>query len=386
VYLFSILQLSALQVGFLDGLYQGGAALARVVFAYWADKYQAAKRIAVLGYVMSVIAKVLLALSAAGGLLFVLAGLLLDRLGKGVRTAPRDALIAQHTPAYSLTRAFGVHRSMDAAGALMGPFLATALLWYWVNDYTFLFSVSVMFGVLGVACLVFKVSSPAQTNRLSTVSSEAETALSPSFKAAIKMLLSNQLYVRTCLIASLLGAFTISDGLFYLTVQQHVGLPSYAVTAFFSGSATVFMVTAVWFGRYAERRNPLTLYIGAYVGLLVMYLGWLVWASVHSAPSAAPLSMENVTIGLMIVLLTGIFYGASDGILMASLVKQLNPAVLTTGLALFATLQGVVKIVSSTAYGWLWQSYGTHTATMLFAAGLTLCIALAVWGWRRQIL
>ncbi len=380
VYLFSVLQLSALQVGFLDGLYQGGAALVRVAFAYWADKYRAAKRMAVIGYAMSTVAKVLLAVSAAGGLLFVLLSLLLDRIGKGIRSAPRDALIAQHTPTHSLNRAFGVHRSMDAAGALVGPFLATAMLWYWVNDYTVLFTVSIVFGVLGVGCIALKVAQPSPP--ISLPSAEPSQAL--TFKASMAMLLQHKAYVRTCLVAALLGAFTISDGLFYLTVQQHTGLPSTAVTALFAGSATVFMITAVWFGRYADRANPFMLYIWAYVGLLLMYVLWSVWSSLYAEPSAAPLSWENMAVGLTIVLLTGAFYGASDGILVASLVKQLPPMVLTTGLALLASLQGVVKIISSTAYGWLWQTFGMGVATQLYAAGLTLCIAAAFWVWRTQ--
>jgi MFS family permease len=389
VYLYSVLQLSALQVGFLDGLYQGGAALVRVAFAYWADKYDAAKRMAVLGYAMSALAKVLLAVSAAGGLLFVLLSLLLDRIGKGVRSAPRDALIAQHTPTHSLNRAFGVHRSMDAAGALIGPFLATALLWYWANDYTMVFTFSIVFGVLGVLCMVLKVTQPVKALTPSTMAQPAVTDHPPathelSFKASLLALLRNKTYLKTCLTAALLSVFTISDGLFYLTVQQHTGLHSYAVTALFAGSATVFMMTAVWFARIADRQSPFKLYIWAYVGLLAMYGLWIVWSSVVAEPSAAPLSWANMAIGLTIMVLTGVFYGASDGILVASLVKQLNPAVLTTGLALFASLQGVVKIVSSTAYGWLWQTYGTGLAIQIVAAGLTLCIAAAFWVWHKH--
>ena len=204
-----------------------------------------------------------------------------------------------------------------------------------------------------------------------------------TFKASLRALLGNKTYLKTCCIAALLSVFTISDGLFYLTVQQHTGLPSYGVTALFAGSATVFMITAIGFGRLADRTNPMMLYVWAYVGLLLMYGLWIVWATLNPDPSEAPLSAANLWVGLIIVLLTGAFYGASDGILIASLVKQLNPAVLTTGLALFASLQGVVKLISSTVYGWLWQTFSTSVAIQVYAAGLTLCIAAAFWLWRR---
>jgi MFS family permease len=385
VYMFTVLHLSALQVGFLDGLYQGGAALVRVAFAYWADKYQAAKRIAVIGYGISVLAKILLLVSAAGGMLFVLLSLLLDRLGKGVRTAPRDALIAQHTPEKSLNQAFGVHRSMDAAGALAGPFLATGVLLYWVNGYNMVFGISMVFGVLGLLCITLKVAQPSQKF------AEPVTELSSStihesltFKASMKMLLANKLYIRMCLIAALLSVFTISDGLLYLTVQQHTGMPNYAVTALFAGSATVFMLTAIGFGRVADRYNPMKLFIGAYCGLLLLYVLWIVWSSIYTDPSQAALSWENIAVAVTIVVLVGFFYGASEGILVAGLVKQLSPAVLTTGLALFTTVQGVVKIISSTLYGWLWQAFSTSGAIQLFTCGLTLCILGAVWLWRRH--
>jgi MFS family permease len=378
VYMFTVLHLSALQVGFLDGLYQGGAALVRVAFAYWADKYQAAKRIAVMGYGVSVVAKFLLLLSAAGGMLFVLLSLLLDRLGKGIRTAPRDALIAQHTPMNQLNQAFGVHRSMDAAGALIGPFLATAVLWYWVNGYSVVFGVSIVFGVLGLLCLTLKVAQPKHAAPLKTPTLPIVLKPAPlSFKASLVSLLGNKIYLRTCLIAALLSLFTISDGLFYLIVQQHTGMPNFAVTALFAGSASVFMLTAVWFGRLADRHNPLQIYICAYIGLLLLYVLWIVWSSVFSQVNQTPLSLGNMAVMLTIVMLVGVFYGASEGVLVASLVKQLSPGVMMTGLAMFTSLQGVVKIISSTVFGSLWNHFGTHTATLIYAVGLALCIAAA---------
>jgi MFS family permease len=198
------------------------------------------------------------------------------------------------------------------------------------------------------------------------------------------MLFGNRRFIRMCFIAALLSLFTVSDGLFYLTVQQHTGMPNYAVTALFAGSATVFMLSAIGFGRLADRYSPIKLFIGAYCGLLLLYVLWTMWSSYHTAPSPVLLSWQNILVAVTIVVLVGFFYGASEGILVASLAKQLSPAVLTTGLALFTTVQGLVKIISSTLYGWLWQTFNTNTAIQLYAAGLALCILIAVLVWRKQ--
>ena len=117
-FLFSVLLLPPLMVGFMEGVYQGAAAILRLPTGIWADRFQKHKSVAALGYGMSAVAKLALLLSMQWGLLAALISLGLDRVGKAVRTAPRDVLIAAHAESGQKGAAFGLHRAMDAVGAL----------------------------------------------------------------------------------------------------------------------------------------------------------------------------------------------------------------------------------------------------------------------------
>lgn len=115
-----------LAYGFLDEVYQGTSAVVRVLGGWWADRTGHAKRVALVGYGVSALSRI--ALLPATGFAAITGVVALDRLGKGLRTGPRDALIADASPPDQLSRNFGVHRAMDTAGALIGPLAAFALL------------------------------------------------------------------------------------------------------------------------------------------------------------------------------------------------------------------------------------------------------------------
>lgn len=156
LYLVLGLHLSPLAYGVVDGVYTGATAVLRLVGGYVADRVRGRKVLAGLGYALSAVAK--LGLLAAGrslaGIGFVVA---VDRMGKGLRTAPRDALITLSTPPSALGRAFGVHRTMDAVGAFLGPLVALAVLAGSGQSYDAVFVTSFCVAVLGVAVLVLFV-------------------------------------------------------------------------------------------------------------------------------------------------------------------------------------------------------------------------------------
>ncbi|MFJ9890344.1 MFS transporter [Streptomyces sp. NPDC091287] len=152
LYLVLGLGLSPLQFGFLDGLYNGVTAFVRLAGGHAADRWQRHKLVAGSGYALSTVCK--LGLLLAGGSTPTLsAALAADRVGKGVRTAPRDALISLSCDERDLGRAFGVHRAMDTTGAMLGPLVAFAVLWATVDAYDAVFVVSFCFGLLGVLIL-----------------------------------------------------------------------------------------------------------------------------------------------------------------------------------------------------------------------------------------
>jgi hypothetical protein len=152
MYLVLFLRLSPLQFGVVDGLYQGVGALVKIGFGFAADRLARHKEVAFLGYGLSAVCKIgLLAVGSAWGLLSAV--IILDRTGKGIRTAPRDALISLSSSPSQLGLAFGVHRALDTLGAMIGPLLAFALLALIPNAFDAVFVASLCFALIGLAVL-----------------------------------------------------------------------------------------------------------------------------------------------------------------------------------------------------------------------------------------
>ncbi|HEU5449133.1 MAG TPA: MFS transporter, partial [Acidimicrobiia bacterium] len=158
LYLRNIMGWSALSFGLFDGIYQGTSAILRIFGGLHADRHRRHKEVAGAGYALSAASKIgLLASTTAAPTAAVL---LVDRIGKGIRTAPRDALISLSSRPENMGEAFGVHRALDTIGALLGPLLAFALLKYTGRDYNSVFVVSLCVALLGLGVLFFFVRNP----------------------------------------------------------------------------------------------------------------------------------------------------------------------------------------------------------------------------------
>src|SRR5215471_17761561 len=153
LYLVFFLKFTPLQFGMLDGLYQGGAALIRLVGAAAADRSYRYKEVAGLGYGLSALSKIGLLFGAAGGPGLVAASLFVDRTGKGIRTAPRDALISLSSEPRTLGASFAVHRTLDTCGAMIGPLVGFAVLALLPNGFDVLFVASLCFALIGLGVL-----------------------------------------------------------------------------------------------------------------------------------------------------------------------------------------------------------------------------------------
>jgi sugar phosphate permease len=159
IYLVATLGFSPLQVAFVDGICQGATGLVRIASGYLGDRLRRHKAVAAAGYGISAVSKLLLALfgSAFGAIGTVI---LVDRAGKGVRTAPRDAIISLSSAPDRLGASFGVHRALDTTGALLGPLVAFGLLALAPGAFGTLFLVSFCFALAGLAVLVLLVDEP----------------------------------------------------------------------------------------------------------------------------------------------------------------------------------------------------------------------------------
>src|SRR5437773_9392896 len=153
LYLIFFLKFTPFQFGMLDGLYQGGAALIRLIGGVAADRSQRYKQVAGLGYALSALSKIGLLFGAAGGPGLLAASLFVDRTGKGIRTAPRDALISLSSEPGNLGMSFAVHRALDTCGAMIGPLVGFALLALIPNGFDVIFVASLCVALVGLGVL-----------------------------------------------------------------------------------------------------------------------------------------------------------------------------------------------------------------------------------------
>lgn len=353
VYLTLTLGLTPLAFGVLDGIYQGVSVMVRLLAAFVADRSSRPKATALVGYGLSAICKVgLLAVSGATALGAVLA---VDRTGKGLRTAPRDALIASGAPPGMLGRAFGVHRAMDTVGALLGPLIAFALLAWIPGDYDSVFTVSLVFAMLGVAVLVTFVR-----ERPGAVAGEVLRWRS------LRTLAADRALRRVTGSSLVLGVLTVSDGFLYLLLRDRDAVPIRFFPLLYVGTALVYLVLAVPLGRLADRLGRVPVLVGGYVALLAGYAALLFGSGLGA------LLMLLVLVGL------GTYYAATDGVLSA-LAADLTPTrVRTSGIALVQTAVAGGRLLSAVVFGLLWTLWDQHIALVAFTVGLAVGIP-ATW-------
>ncbi|AKU15894.1 MFS transporter [Luteipulveratus mongoliensis] len=357
-YLVLGLHLSMVGYGVVDGLYQGITAVTRLIGGYVADRLRARKLVAGMGYGLSALAKLgLLTVGRSiGGISAMLA---VDRIGKGVRTAPRDALISVSAPPDALGAAFGVHRTMDAIGAFLGPLVALLVLSATGQAYDAVFVVSFCIAVLGVILLALFVRE--RTDTLPTKERPGEPLRAHgTFLEALNLLRDNR-FRRIQLAAILLGLVTVGDGFVYLTLQQREDFPVHWFPLLAVGLNLVYLALAGPVGVLADRIGRWRVVLGGHVALLLVYVsltgGAAGWFAV-----------------LIPIALYGVFYAATDGVLMALAGPVLPTHLRTTGIALLQTGQALAYLVSSVAFGAIWQfDSRTHAA---WAAAVGVLIAL----------
>src|SRR4051794_35461185 len=235
LYLVYTLGFSPLQYGVVDGLYQGASALVRLGSGFLGDRMRSHKWVATFGYALSAICKPLLILS--GSAMWLLSGTILaDRAGKGIRTAPRDAMISLTAPAGRLGTAFGVHRAMDSVGAMLGPLLAFGILAAAPADFHTIFLVSFFIAILGVGVIALLVDEPKAQPEPENVPEEK-----PDIRAAFALLAQPQFRALTAT-ASLLGIATISDAFVYLLLRERIDFDPKIFPLLATGTATAYMV------------------------------------------------------------------------------------------------------------------------------------------------
>lgn len=372
LYLVLGLGLSPLQFGFLDGLFNGATAVVRLLGGRLADRGGGRHRtVAGAGYLLSALSRLglLLAGGAAGGIAAALAA---DRLGKGVRTAPRDAMISLSAPPEALGRAFGVHRAMDTTGALLGPLVAFAVLWATTDAYDAVFVVSFAIGLFGVLVLVLFVPAGAGAGAgaapapgAGVAGAVVAAAESTPTERRRSRALGDPVFRRVVTAAALLGAATIGDSFLYLLLQRGLDLPPLLFPLLPLGAAAGYLLLAVPAGRIADRTGRRIPFLCGHAALLAAYLTLM-------APPGWP-------VALLVLVLLAVFYAATDGVLMALAGPVLPLDGRASGLAVLQTGQALARLVGAAGFGAAWTWWGPRPALAVAALGLAAALVAA---WR----
>jgi MFS family permease len=356
LYLVYVGGFSPLAFGLIDGLYNGATALVSLASGFIGDRWRRHKEVATAGYGISALCKLLLviagtAVSAIGAIV------LLDRAGKGIRTAPRDAMISLSTPRRQLGTAFGVHRALDTTGAMLGPLVAFALLAIAPLAFHSLFAVSFCFAIVGLAILVLFVQPRGR------VADATAPPPPPSLSGAFALLQIPR-YRALLLVGGVLSLATASDAFIFLALDDAVDLGTTLFPLLFVGNAALYMLLAVPMGQLADRFGRGRVLLGGYGLLLGVYAVLLSslggWGLVVAALS-----------------LLGGYYAATDGVLMALGSAVVPEEVRGSGLALLRTVTSIARLVASLAFGALWTIWGIETAIACFGAGLLVAAAVA---------
>jgi len=353
IFMVSTLGASALAVGLIEGLAESTALIVKVFSGTLSDYLGKRKGLAVFGYALGALSKPLFALALSVGV--VLTARLLDRVGKGVRGAPRDALVADITPAHLRGAAFGLRQSIDTVGAFLGPLLAVGLMLLWANDFRAVFWVAVIPGAMAVALLVFGLREPAQHR--------SEQRTNPIRRENLKRL--GRPYWWVVGVGAVFTLARFSEAFLVLRAQEG-GIPVAFVPLVMVAMNLVYALSAYPFGKLSDTMSHTKLLA---LGLIVLIAADLVLAT-----------NDHWGVVLAGVALWGIHMGMTQGLL-AAMVADTAPADLRgTAYGFFNLASGVAMLVASVVAGLLWDRFG---ASITFYGGAVFCLlALAGLMWQ----
>jgi MFS family permease len=353
VFMVGTLGASALMVGLVDGLAESLALVTKMFSGYISDRVGRRKPLVVLGYALATLTKPLFPLAGSVG--WVLGARLLDRLGKGIRGAPRDALVADITPPQVRGAAYGLRQSMDTIGAVAGPLLAIALMLWLAGDIRAVLWFAVLPGVIAVAILVFAVREPERVGA-------APTPRLPLSRAGMAALGSG--YWRVVWVGALLTLARGTEAFLVLRASS-LGMSDTWVPLVMVGMSLAFTVVAWPAGRWSDRTDRRHVLAA---GLAVLLVADLMLALASGLPA------------LMIgVALWGAHMGLTQGVFSALIADQAPGALRGTAFGMFNLLSGLSLLIAGVSAGALMDAHGAPAPFWLGASLALLALPLVRW-------
>ena len=350
VFLASVLGVNKSLIGLIEGIAESSASLLKVFSGWFSDRIDNRKNLMIAGYAISTLSRPFMATASTWQR--ILGARFIDRLGKGIRTAPRDAIIAESSKATHLARSFSYHRSMDTMGAVAGPGLAYLLLQAYTDDYRRVFWLSMIPGVIAVLIIIWCIKE--KKNPAADKQKPPRLSLK-AFDWRVKFFI---------LIAALFALGNSSDAFLILRAQQ-LGISAVMIPVVYLTFNLIYALAGIPAGIAADRFGMKRIILAGFILFAALYYGFAVVTTASGIWA--------------LFALYGIFMGLTEGIQKAYLATIIPSALKATAFGVFATAVGLAQLPASLIAGLLWDRlapsatfyFGAATASfaaMLFAA------------------
>ena len=355
MFMMTMLETSAVTIGVIEGFAEAMALIVKIFSGLLSDYLGKRKGIVLLGYGLSALTKPLFALASSVDVIF--SARLIDRLGKGIRGAPRDALVADLAPRQLRGASFGLRQSLDTVGAVLGPLLAFGFMLLFASNFRVVFAFAIVPGLIAVLLIVVGVKEPHESGFRS---------LNPIGFQNLKLL--SRSYWWVCGIGAMITLARFSEAFLVLRAMQG-GVTLALVPLFLVAMNVVYALSAYPFGKLADKMEHSHLLI---IGLIALGAADLVLAASDH--------WHYVLVG---VCFWGLHMGLTQGLL-AAMVAETSPLKLRgTAYGFFNLLSGIAMLLASTIAGLVWELVG---ASFTFYLGALFCLiaCLGLFTWKKQ--
>jgi len=326
LFLANVLGVNKSVIGLIEGIAESTASLLKVFSGWFSDRIGRRKGLMGVGYAVSVLSRPLIALAVAWQ--HILASRFIDRLGKGIRTAPRDAIIAESSDPGVMGRAFGFHRAMDTLGAVIGPALAFFLLSAFTGDFRKVFWVSMIPGIIAVALIIFLIK-------------ERKKVLPERHERPKLTLAHFDWRFKFFVVITTLFAIGNSSDVFLILRSQQLGITTAMIPVVYLTFNLVYALSAIPAGIAADRFGKKRVVLVGFILFALIYYGFAVAGSATAA---------WVLFGLY-----GVFMGLTEGVQKAFLTTIIPPDFKATAFGVYNTAVGLALFPASLIGGWLWD-------------------------------
>ncbi|MFZ5996979.1 MAG: MFS transporter [Nitrospirota bacterium] len=347
LFLSNVLGASKSTIGLIEGIAESTASLLRVFSGWFSDRIGNRKWLIAAGYGISTLSRPLIALAPSWH--YVLTSRFTDRFGKGIRVAPRDALIAESSESAYLGRAFGLQKAMDTFGAVIGPAVAFLLLGLLNNDYRKVFWISMVPGTIAVLLIILFITERKRK--------------APLPRSARPKLTTDHFDARFRFFVVIMTIFALgnSSDVFLILRAQQVGIPTVMIPVVYLSFNLIYSLSAIPAGIAADRFGRKRIILSGFLLFAAVYYGFAV--------------VKSTSLIWLLFGLYGVFMGLTEGVVKAFLAAIIPSDFKATAFGVYTTAVGLAMFPASLIGGWLWDRV-SPSATFYFGATTALLSAL----------